>query len=363
MQSNAIVDNTTIANNIADADNDGEGIAGGIFVDISESFTLINSTVLNNIGGGIYSNSVIESDDSSLIVVNSIIAFSEGGSDFMGGTPDIFGRNIVADNSLGSFLNGIESVDPATLLFSELQDNGGPTETFLPLEGNPVIDFGDNTFLSEQGFFNTPTFEDEPEEFDFNRDGDLDDVFLVDQRGLDRIFNGTVDIGAVEVNADDGVTVPPPLPDPPPEEPDSPAPEDPIPTEPDPAPEEPETPEPEAPEPTDPVPGALIDLDVDDSGAVEASVDVLNIFRVLAGAPQAVVVPADASVSQQDVVDAVNAFPDLSLDVDNSSAVEASVDVLNIFRVLAGAPQAVVIPDGASVSQQDVVDAVNEFLT
>ncbi|MEO0948338.1 MAG: hypothetical protein AAFY11_09380, partial [Cyanobacteria bacterium J06641_5] len=58
----------------------------------------------------------------------------------------------------------------------------------------------------------------------------------------------------------------------------------------------------------------------------------------------------------------VNTFPDLSLDVDGSGAVEASVDVLNIFRVLAGAPQAVVVPDGADVSQQDIVNAVNELL-
>ena len=102
-----------------------------------------------------------------------------------------------------------------------------------------------------------------------------------------------------------------------------------------------------------------VDLDVDGSGAVEPSIDVLNIFRVLAGAPQAVVVPEGLDISQQAVVDAVEAFPEIALDVDESGAVESSIDVLNIFRVLAGAPQAVVIPEGLDTSQQAVVDAVN----
>lgn len=98
------------------------------------------------------------------------------------------------------------------------------------------------------------------------------------------------------------------------------------------------------------------ELDLDGDG-LAPSVDVLNIFRVLAGAPQAVVVPD--GLSQQAIVDVVEAFDDLELDVDGSGAVESSTDILNIFRVLAGAPQAVVVPEG--VSQQDVVNAVNEL--
>ena len=104
-------------------------------------------------------------------------------------------------------------------------------------------------------------------------------------------------------------------------------------------------------------------LNVDGFGEVVPAVDVLNIFRVLAGAPQAVVVPDGAGVSQQEIVDAVNAISDSALNVDGFGNVVPAVDVLNIFRVLAGAPQAVVVPDGASVSQQDIVDAVNELVT
>lgn len=136
---------------------------------------------------------------------------------------------------------------------------------------------------------------------------------------------------------------------------------------------EPDTPEPEIPDPIadpDPLapeipnlpeePDTLTNLDIDGVGGLVPSVDILNIFRVLAGAPQAVVVPD--GVSQQAVSDAVNALSEMGLDVDGSGDVVAAVDVLNIFRVLAGAPQAVVIPDGIAVSQQDVVNAVSEFL-
>lgn len=106
-------------------------------------------------------------------------------------------------------------------------------------------------------------------------------------------------------------------------------------------------------------PPSDVELDLDGDG-LTPSVDILNIFRVLAGAPQAVVVPV--GVSQQDVVNAVNAFDDLVLDVDGSGAVDSSIDVLNIFRVLAGAPQAVVIPDGVTASQQDIVNTVNALV-
>ena len=104
------------------------------------------------------------------------------------------------------------------------------------------------------------------------------------------------------------------------------------------------------------------DLNVDGSDEIVPSVDVLNIFRVLAGAPQAIVVPEGLDISQQDITDAVNTLG-LALDVDGSGEVVPSVDVLNIFRVLAGAPQAVVVPEGLNVSQQDITDAVNALVT
>src|SRR5206468_12343358 len=61
------------------------------------------------------------------------------------------------------------NVTSADLKLGPLQDNGGPTFTHALLCGSPAIDAGDNT--------------DAPD---------------TDQRGLPRIINGVIDIGAYE---------------------------------------------------------------------------------------------------------------------------------------------------------------------
>ncbi|MEO0949559.1 MAG: cadherin repeat domain-containing protein, partial [Cyanobacteria bacterium J06641_5] len=403
-----VVTNSTITGNEADSDDNGVGTGGGISnSDPGETVILVNTTVLENNGDGVDNNG-------NLTLSNSIIALSEG-ADFSGNQPTIFGTNIVADNTLSPALPGIEAVNPATLLFSELQDNGGPTQTFLPLEGNPVIDFGENAALSEAVLG-----------VDLDGDGDTEDSLLTDQRVFNRIFNDTVDIGAVEAGASEFVAAPNSAPtftspaaasilegttevvtltaaDAEGDElsfsitggadqdaftiadpltgaltflaaPDFETPGDAdgdnvfevevsvtdgindpvvqaltVTVTDDPA-DNPDD------APNTPTP---VNLDVDGSGGdIVPAVDILNIFRVLAGAPQAVVVPD--GVEQQAVVNAVEAFDDLALDVDGSGEVVAAVDILNIFRVLAGAPQAVVVPDG--VEQQAVVDAVDALI-
>ena len=193
------------------------------------------------------------------------------------------------------------------------------------------------------------TFQIAPD-FEAPSDADGDNAFAVEVAVTDGINAPTVQILTVTVtdNSEDNPADNPDTPDP--AVPDSP--------------DNPDTPEPEVPATSEPseIPDALINLDVDGVEDLVPSVDVLNIFRILAGAPQAVVISDSVDASQQDIVDAVNEFPNLGLDVDNSGEVAASVDVLNIFRVLAGAPQAVVISDGVDASQQDIVDAVNELL-
>ena len=108
-----------------------------------------------------------------------------------------------------------------------------------------------------------------------------------------------------------------------------------------------------------------VDLDVDGDGEVTPAIDILNIFRALAGAPQAIVVLEGLEITQQEIVDNVNAIAaidPLALDVDGSGAVDLAIDVLNIFRALAGAPQAIVIPEGLDATQQDVVDMTNALV-
>ena len=209
------------------------------------------------------------------------------------------------------------------------------------------------------------TFQTAPD-FEVPSDADGDNVFEAEVSVTDGINEPVVQaltVIVIDDSADNPVTpAPDPVPvpaDPAPDPAPDPTP-DPVPVPADPAPDPTPAPDP-APDPV-PGPDTQLNLNVDGMDGVVPSVDVLNIFRVLAGAPQAVVISDGANVSQQDIVNAVNAFPDLALDIDSHGGVEPSVDVLNIFRVLAGAPQAVAIPVGADVSQQDVVDAVNRLV-
>ena len=70
--------------------------------------------------------------------------------------------------------NGVTDRLNTDAKLNPLGDNGGPTPTHLPLPGSPALDTGD------------PNFNGNP---------------ATDQRGLPRVFNGRVDIGAVERQA------------------------------------------------------------------------------------------------------------------------------------------------------------------
>jgi len=104
-------------------------------------------------------------------LVNTIVALNnEPGSisDDVGGAFSSLGHNLIGNTNGGS---GFASSDLLNInpVLGSLADNGGPTLTQTPLPGSPAIDAGDNTYAS-----------------------------ATDQRGLPRIVDGTVDIGAVE---------------------------------------------------------------------------------------------------------------------------------------------------------------------
>jgi hypothetical protein len=108
-------------------------------------------------GGGVYINGHAE-----IVMQNSIVAENAAATDHN----DFVGN----DHFLSYNLIG------GSPLLGPLQDNGGPTLTMALLPGSPAIDAGD------------PAPEDPPE---------------WDQRGpgFPRIVNGTIDIGAFDVQA------------------------------------------------------------------------------------------------------------------------------------------------------------------
>jgi hypothetical protein len=144
------LNNSTLAHNVAT--NDGGGILN-FFTAILNNSTVVSNTAFW--GGGI-------SDEGTLHLNNSIVAGNTAGSP---STAQIAGAVDFAD--------GINITSGNPMLFP-LGDYGGPTQTMPPQPGSPAID---------------PV------------GGDATSVFVTDQRGLPRVVNGILDVGAVEVQS------------------------------------------------------------------------------------------------------------------------------------------------------------------
>ena len=173
----ATVTNSTIAQNYTQYE------GGGLFN--NGEATLTQATVAQNYaflyGGGIYNNY-----QSQLTLSNSIIAGNTN-SDLFGSnlSEDVIteGNNLVQDGSITGVITGDPIFDPAGL-----QNNGGSTLTFALQSGSPAIDAGDNLEIPE-------------DTSDEDGDGDTGEDISFDQRGtgFDRVINGTVDLGAFEL--------------------------------------------------------------------------------------------------------------------------------------------------------------------
>ncbi len=154
------------------------GRGGGVFG--YNSLTVIShSTIAGNSvyeeGGGIALNTA--SDLLFLrntIVAGNLVSNPKSAPDDIFGVLSSSGHNLIGNTQGGSGFDpntDLLNVDP---MLGALADNGGPTLTMALLPGSPAIDAGDNT--------DAPEF---------------------DQRGpgFPRIVNGTIDIGAFEVQA------------------------------------------------------------------------------------------------------------------------------------------------------------------
>ena len=176
----AVISNCTITANHAD-----DGVAG---IDVPYDFgnnllTLQDDTVVGNVAdyghGGVYN----AGGASAVTVVNTIIAGNtithsptDPGVD-ASGTFTSLGYNLIGTTGSGMGWFSLDQTgtvgSPLDPQLGALANNGGPTQTMLPAGGSPVVDRGSIALLPPG--------------------------LSTDQRGLDRIRNGAVDVGAVEV--------------------------------------------------------------------------------------------------------------------------------------------------------------------
>ncbi|MGC9503776.1 DUF4347 domain-containing protein [Baaleninema sp.] len=202
--------------------NETQESGGGIYIQ-SGLLQLVNSTVSNNrvlgvesSGGGLYTfgstveianSTIVENEafslgggilfDESLSMANSILANNRTSD----ADEDISTFSIpLTDISQGFNLVGVDpddlfnapgdiagsSIAPLDPRLSPLQDNGGATLTYLPLNDSPAIDAG-NIELTVGSATSQP--------------------LLVDQRGFPRLAGEAMDIGAVEVQVSGAIAL------------------------------------------------------------------------------------------------------------------------------------------------------------
>ncbi|MFI5457323.1 MAG: choice-of-anchor Q domain-containing protein [Isosphaerales bacterium] len=151
---------STIAGNAA-------GASGG-GIDNTSTLTLQSTTIAGNSaasGGGVSGTKGSISASNTIIAANTA---ANGQSD-LGAVLNSLGNNLIGNPSGASGLTAhdLAKLDPK---LGPLQNNGGPTPTLALLPGSPAIDAGTNT-----------------------------STLTNDQRGLPRIVNGAIDIGAFEL--------------------------------------------------------------------------------------------------------------------------------------------------------------------
>ena len=212
-QGEVVATNVTIANNVADSDNNGSGDGGGIFTrPIGDENADPTEGVVTRFEAGkiTFSNSIVADnfdtpDNNGTGEINPDIAGAAKGNanNLIGNAQGlIIDENLVAleAESLGQ---GSDIVNPNPGL-GELQDNGGATQTHALLPESPAIDAGDNEAILQESFVDVDG-DGTPTAIDFNDDGKFDRVIPYDQRGgeFNRIVGENVDIGAFELDPSD----------------------------------------------------------------------------------------------------------------------------------------------------------------
>jgi hypothetical protein len=176
--------NSTVSGNIANGGMATTGLGGGIYVLVNGAnpngrVTVTNSTISNNQskggGGGIRLDS-----GGTATTRNSIIAgntSTDTNEEDVSGTFTSQGTNLIGNTpgSSGWIATDLLNVNP---MLGPLADNGGPTMTHSHLPGSPAINAGNNSVAI---------------------DPQTQMPLTTDQRGFLRVYDGTVDIGAYEI--------------------------------------------------------------------------------------------------------------------------------------------------------------------
>ena len=139
--------NTTIASNVAKT-----ALGGGLFLQDETTGTLLNCTLARNEAPGMVAFAGAIAGGGNLRLVNTVVAYSVAGNGYNpisctrqqmdGGGNFQFPilRSGSGSDSPGSMCAaGAMTIDP---MIGDLADNGGPTETILPLAGSPVLGAG-----------------------------------------------------------------------------------------------------------------------------------------------------------------------------------------------------------------------------
>ncbi len=186
--------NTTVSGNNA-------SYAGGGIYSSGDTFNLINSTITNNTvvdtqfvgsgGGGIYSLSTTFFLKNTIVAGNidnttngfDLLSSGLSGAIFNGNNYNLIGDLTGAKGTIGTGTDIVNS-NPG---LAPLANYGGLTLTHALLAGSPAINAGNNSLILIDSE-------------DIDGDGDTTEQIPFDQRGtgFNRIFGGTVDIGAFE---------------------------------------------------------------------------------------------------------------------------------------------------------------------
>ena len=206
-------DNDVTLTNVTIFGNSATLRGGGVTVEASSNDLIFTNTTMSgnfaDIGGGVHTgaSSVNVTFANSIVAGNS--ATTTGNNVDILFAPTYDGGNIIGDTlydeevtvatgiALTDIFASVVTVDPdgpggpgVPFDAGELGDNGGPVETIAIARSGPAHNTGDNAALF-------------PDQLDQDKDNDNDEPLPFDARGEDRIANGLVDLGAIElVNAE-----------------------------------------------------------------------------------------------------------------------------------------------------------------